>query len=125
MLPALRPLLLAVLLALLPLLFGLAVNTAAPHPPTASGAPTYCTRYCHNHACLHATPANSLAYFQLRPLYGLTVQTLSAGGKGAPYILANLLVFLVAIPVLLLRLTYAVLRDAHVIRRLQSTSPYA
>jgi hypothetical protein len=125
MLPALRTLLLTGLLALLPLLFGFAVSTAAPHPPTASRAPTYCTRYCHNHACPHATLANSPAYFRLRPLYEGTVQTLSAGGKGAPYILANLLVFLVAIPVLLLRLTYAVLRDARAIRRLPSSPPNA
>lgn len=123
MLPALRPLLLTGLLALLPLLFGLAVNTAAPHPPTASRAPTHCTRYCHDHACLHATPANSPAYFQLRPLYGLTVKALSAGGGRATYMLANLLVFLVVIPLLLLRLTYAVLRDARTIRRLQASRP--
>ncbi|WP_022826281.1 hypothetical protein [Hymenobacter norwichensis] len=125
MLPALRPLLLTGLLALLPLLFGLVINTAAPHPPTAARTPTHCTRYCHNHACPHATPANSPAYFQLRPLYGSIVRALATGGGGTTYILANLLVFLVAIPLLLLRLTYAVLRDARTIRRLQSTLPHA
>ena len=125
MLPALRPLLLTGLLTLLPLLFGLAVNTAAPHPRTAAYAPTYCTRYCHDHTCSHATPANSPAYFQLRPLYGSTVRALSAGGGGAAYILANLLVFLVTLPLLLLRLTYAVLRDARTIRRLQATLTHA
>ncbi|WP_157530912.1 hypothetical protein [Hymenobacter norwichensis] len=125
MLPVIRPLLLTGLLALLPLLFGLAVNTAAPHPPTAARAPAHCTRYCHDHACSHATPANSPAYFQLRPLYGYTVRALAAGGGGTTYVLANLLVFLVAIPLLLLRLTYAVLRDARTIRRLQDTLPHA
>lgn len=125
MLPALRPLLLTSLLALLPLLFGLAVNTAAPYPPTEARAATHCTRYCHDHACPHATRANSPAYFRLRPLYDGTVRALSAGGGGSAYILANLLVFLVGIPLVLLRLIYAVVRDARAIRRLQSASPNA
>jgi hypothetical protein len=124
MVPALRPLLLTSLLALLPLLFGLTVNMAAPHPPTATRALTHCTRYCHDHACPHATPSNSSVYFQLRPLYGATVRALSAGGGGTAYVLANLVVFLVAIPCVLLRLTYAVLRDARAIRRLSSTPSY-
>ena len=118
MLPAFRPLLLTVLLALLPLLVGVAVNAAAPHPPTTVLVAGRCTRYCHNHACPHATPATSPAYFRLRPLYGLTVRALSAGGGGTAYVVANLLVFLVAIPLLLLGLTYAVLRDALLLRRL-------
>jgi hypothetical protein len=124
MLPALRPLLLTGLLALLPLLFGLTVNTAAPHPPTAARAMTHCTRYCHDHACPHATPSNSPAYFQLRPLYELIVRALSAGGGGTVYMLANLVVFLVGIPLLLLRLTYAVLRDARTIHHLSSIPPH-
>ena len=120
MLPAFRPLLLTFLLALLPLLLGVAVNSAAPHPPTAAWVATRCTRFCHDHACPHATPSNSPAYHRLRPLYELTIRALAAGGGGAAYVLANLLVFLVVIPLLLLRLTYAVLRDACAIRRLQT-----
>lgn len=120
MLPAFRPLLLTFLLAFMPLLVGVAVNSAAPHPPTAARVATRCTRYCHDHACPHATPANSPAYNRLRPLYELTIRVLAAGGSGAAYVLANLLVFLVAIPLLVLRLTYAVLRDARAIRRLQT-----
>ncbi|WP_426491243.1 hypothetical protein [Hymenobacter sp. 102] len=122
MLPTFRPLLLTFLLALLPLLLGFAVNSAAPHPPTAARVAGRCTRYCHDHACPHALPANSPAYFRLRPLYGLTIRVLSAGGGGPMYVLANLLVFLVGIPLLLLHLTYAVLRDARAIRRQQQTT---
>ena len=118
MLPAFRPLLLTFLLALLPLLVGFAINVAAPHPPTAALVAGRCTRYCHDHACPHATPAASPAYFRLRPLYGLTIRALSAGGGGTAYVVANLLVFLVGIPLLLLSLTYAVLRDALLLRRL-------
>ncbi|MBT9392292.1 hypothetical protein KLP40_03875 [Hymenobacter sp. NST-14] len=118
MLPVFRPLLLTVLLAVLALLLGFAVNSAAPHPPTAALVAGRCTRFCHDHACPHATPATSPAYYRLRPLYGLTIRVLSAGGGGAAYVLANLFVFLVVIPLLLLRLTYAVLRDARAIRHL-------
>ncbi|AHJ97813.1 hypothetical protein [Hymenobacter swuensis] len=96
--PAFHPLLLTFLLALLPLLVGFAVNSAAPHPPTAARVSARCTRYCHYHACLHATPANSPAYYRLRPLYELSIRVLAAGGGGAAYVLANLLVFLVGIP---------------------------
>ncbi len=118
MLPAFRPLLLTLLLALLPVLLGFAVNYTAPRPPTAELVAGRCTRYCHDHVCPHAVAANSPAYFRLRPLYGLTIRVLSAGGGGPVYVLANLLVFLVGIPLLLLRLTYTVLRDAGAIRRL-------
>ncbi|MFD2787361.1 hypothetical protein [Hymenobacter rubripertinctus] len=118
MLPAFRPLLLTILLALLPLLVGFAVNAAAPHPPTAALVAGRCTRYCHDHACPHTTLATSPAYYRLRPLYGLTIRALSAGGGGTAYVIANLLVYLVVIPLLLLRLTYAVLRDALLLRRL-------
>ncbi|MFD2787391.1 hypothetical protein [Hymenobacter rubripertinctus] len=116
--PAFRPLLLTGLLALLPLLFGFVVNYTASRPPTTAQVAGRCTRYCHDHACPHATPATSPAYFRLRPLYGLTIRALSAGGGGTAYVLANLLVYLVVIPLLLLRLTYAVLRDALLLRRL-------
>lgn len=120
MLPAFRALLLTFLLALLALLLGVAVNSAAPHPPTAARVAGRCTRYCHDHACPHVTPVNSPAYHRLRPLYEFTIRALASGGSGAAYVMANLLVFVVVIPLLLLRLTYAVLRDARAIRRLQT-----
>ena len=114
-----RPLLLALLLANLPLLFGFWVNHTAPHPPTTRYAATRCTRYCTAHGCRHATRANSPAYWQLRPLYRLTVQGLSLGGVGATYVLANVTFYLVFLPVLLLWLTYGAVRDAGRLRQLR------
>ncbi len=113
-----RPLLLTLLLATLPLLFGLWVNYTAPHPPTKAYVAARCTRYCYAHACPHATAANSPAYFRLRPLYGLTVAALSAGG-GALYGVLNVAFYLVLMPVLLLWLTYGALRNAWTLRQLK------
>ena len=73
-----RPLLLTLLLAALPLLLGYWVNTHAPYPTTNAYAATHCTRYCMAHGCPHATRANSPAYFRLRPVYRATVRTLLA-----------------------------------------------
>jgi hypothetical protein len=115
-----RPLLLTFCLALLPLLFGLWVNATAP-PPTRAYVPARCTRYCAAHSCRHATRANSPAYFRLRPLYAATVRGLSAGGREL-YAAANIGFYLVLIPVLLLGLTYGVLRNARLIRQLKQQS---
>lgn len=112
-----RPFLVTLLLAALPLLFGLWVNTTAPHPPTRAYVPARCTRYCAAHGCRHATRANSPAYFRLRPVYAATVRGLSAGGRGL-YAAANIGFYLVFIPALLLGLTYGALRNARTIRQL-------
>jgi len=112
-----RPLLLTLLLASLPVLFGYYINASAP-PPTGSYSPTHCTRYCAAHGCRHATRANSPAYFRLRPLYVATVRGLHAGGAGS-YVLANILVYLLLLPGLLVWLTYGALRDARLLRQLR------
>ena len=114
-----RPLLLTLLLAALPLLFGFWVNETAPHPPTARYLPARCTRYCTAHGCRHATRANSPAFFQLKPLYALTIKALSLGGR-ARYGLLNILFYILLIPGLLVWLTYGALRNARAIRRLRS-----
>ncbi|TVT40088.1 hypothetical protein FNT36_11340 [Hymenobacter setariae] len=105
-------------LALVPLLFGIWVNGTAPHPPTRAYTPTRCTRYCAAHGCRHATRANSPAYFQLRPVYVATVRGLMLGGK-ARYAAFNIGLYLGLLPALLLWLTYGVLHNASVIRRLK------
>ncbi len=113
-----RPLLLTLLLAALPLLFGFWVNETAPSPPTEKYVAARCTRYCYAHACPHATARNSPAYFRLRPLYAGTVAALSAGG-GARYGLVNVAFYLVLMPGLLLGLTYGALRNARTLRQLR------
>jgi hypothetical protein len=113
-----RPLLLTLCLAALPLLFGLWVNATAPHPPTPAYVPTRCTRSCALHGCRHATRANSPAYFQLRPLYAATVRGLSAGGRGL-YAAVNIGFYLGLMPTLLCWLTYGALRNARTIRQLR------
>lgn len=113
-----RPLLLTLLLAALPLLFSFWVNETAPHPPTKAYVAARCTRYCYAHACPHATTANSPAYLRLRPLYAGTIAALSVGG-GALYSLFNVAFYLVFIPGLLLWLTYGALHNARTLRQLK------
>ncbi|GAA4030786.1 hypothetical protein GCM10022409_13750 [Hymenobacter glaciei] len=111
-------LLLTLLLASLPVLFGGYVNETAPNRPTTRYVASRCTRYCEAHSCPHATAANSPAYWRLKPLYHATIAALGAGGASC-YAAANIAVFLVAVPLLLLMLTYGLLRDAVLIRRLK------
>lgn len=115
-----RPFLLTLLLACLPLLLGYYLNASAPHPPTRTYVPTRCTRYCTLHGCRHATRANSPAYFQLRPLYKLTIKLLQTGGN---YQLANIGFYMVLLPTGLLWLTYGALRDAGRIQQLKRQRP--
>ena len=121
MLPAARPLLLTLLLALLPLAFGYWVNTHAPYPASRAHAAGHCTRYCALHHCTHAMRANSQAYFQLRPVYDATVRALAAGGRGW-YVATNVVVYLCLLPLLLAWLTYGVVRNAHSISSLKKGS---
>lgn len=114
-----KALLATLLLALLPLAFGLWVNATAPHLPTRAYVPARCTRYCAAHGCRHATRANSPAYFRLRPLYAATVAGLAAGGRGL-YAAANIVCYLVLIPGLLGWLTYGALRNWRTIRQLSA-----
>lgn len=111
-------LLLTLLLASLPILFGGYVNETAPYQPTTRYVAGRCTRYCEAHGCPHATAANSPAYWQLRPLYNATIAALAVGGASW-YAAANIGVFLVIIPLLLLWLTYGLLGNAVLIRRLK------
>ena len=111
-------LLLTLLLASLPVLFGGYVNETAPNPPTTRYVAGRCTRYCEAHGCPHATAANSPAYWQLKPLYRATIAALAAGGTKW-YAAANIAVFLVALPLLLLGLMYGLLRNAVLIRQLK------
>ena len=114
-----KPLLLTLCLALLPLAFGFWINDTAPHSPTKAYVPTRCTRYCTAHGCRHATRANSPVYFQLRPLYAATVAGLAAGGWGL-YVAANIAFYLIFIPGLLMWLTYGALRNMLTIQQLKA-----
>lgn len=118
MLPAARPLLLTLLLALLPLAVGYWVNTHAPYPASRAHAAGHCTRYCALHYCTHTTPANSRAYFQLRPVYDATVRALATGGRGW-YAATNVAVYLGLLPLLLGWLTYGALRNGQLIQKLK------
>ncbi|UOQ99296.1 hypothetical protein MUN81_07295 [Hymenobacter sp. 5317J-9] len=113
-----RLLLVLLLLALLPVAFGVYVNETSPAPTTARLAGR-CTRYCEAHACPHATRANSPAYFRLRPLYDATVRGLMGGGRQW-YAAVNIGFYLVLLPLLLLWLSYGVLRNAVLIRQLKA-----
>jgi len=113
-----KPLLLTLWLASLPLLFGLWVNATAP-PSTKAYLPARCTRYCAAHSCRHATRANSPAYFRLRPLYRATVAALAAGGAGW-YAYVNIAFYLLLMPALLVWLAYGALRNWRLIRQLKN-----
>lgn len=109
-----------ILLLALPLLcFGFIINSAVRRPPSRQYVASRCTRYCYFHACPHATAANSPAYFQLRPLYKAMIKGLAAGGKKW-YVTANILFYLVFIPLLLLWLVSGIVRSQHLITQLQS-----
>lgn len=105
------------LLALLPVAFGVYINETSP-PPTTARLAGRCSRYCEAHGCPHATPANSPAYFRLRPLYNATIRGLMGGGRQW-YATVNILFYIVLIPLLLLGLTYGALRNAVLIRQLK------
>ncbi|GAA4375069.1 hypothetical protein GCM10023186_07320 [Hymenobacter koreensis] len=106
------------LLSALPLAFGYYVNETGP-PPTYKLLADRCSRYCEKHGCPHATPANSPAFFRLRPLYVGTIKALAAGGLGL-YAAANIAFYVVLIPLLLIWLTYGALRNSVLIRRIKS-----
>ncbi|MFD2721696.1 hypothetical protein ACFST9_23470 [Hymenobacter monticola] len=106
------------LLATVPVAFGVYINETSPAPTTARLAGR-CTRYCEAHTCPHATRANSSAYFQLRPLYDATVRGLMGGGRRW-YATVNIAFYLVLVPLLLLGLTYGALRNAVLIRQLKA-----
>ncbi|HEX8328256.1 MAG TPA: hypothetical protein VF629_11995 [Hymenobacter sp.] len=106
------------LLALLPVAFGVYLNESSP-PPTTAQLPGRCSRYCEAHGCPHATPANSPAYSQLRPLFEATIKGLMGGGRQW-YAAVNIGFYLVLIPLLLLGLTYGALRNAVLIRQLKA-----
>ncbi|MBF9220087.1 hypothetical protein [Hymenobacter ruricola] len=110
--------LVVLLMALVPVAFGVYLNETSPAPTTARLAGR-CSRYCEAHNCPHATPANSPAYFRLRPVYNATVQGLMGGGRQW-YATVNIAFYLVLIPLLLLWLTYGALRNAVLIRQLKS-----
>ncbi|GAB3576245.1 hypothetical protein [Hymenobacter daeguensis] len=110
--------LLVLLLALLPVAFGVYLNETSP-PPTTARLAGRCSRYCEAHDCPHATAANSPAYFRLRPLYSATVRGLMSGGRQW-YATVNIAFYLGLIPLLLLGLTYGALRNAVLIRQLKA-----
>lgn len=110
--------LVVLLLALLPVAFGVYINETSPAPTTARLA-SRCSRYCEAHDCPHATRANSPAYFRLRPLYAATVRGLMGGGRQW-YATVNIAFYLVLLPLLLLGLTYGALRNAVLIRQLKA-----
>ncbi|MDO7847119.1 hypothetical protein Q5H92_12170 [Hymenobacter sp. M29] len=110
--------LLVLLLATLPVAFGVYINETSP-PPTTAQLAGRCSRYCEMHGCPHATPANSPAYFRLRPLFVATIKGLMGGGRQW-YAAVNIGFYLVLIPLLLLGLTYGALRNAVLIRQLKA-----
>ncbi|MBF9142214.1 hypothetical protein [Hymenobacter properus] len=110
--------LLVLLLAMVPVAFGVYINETSPAPTTARLA-NRCSRYCEAHACPHATRANSTAYLRLRPLYNATVRGLMGGGRQW-YAEANILFYIVLVPLLLVGLTYGALRNAVLIRQLKA-----
>jgi len=110
---------LVALLAVLPLAVGYYVNETSP-APTEQRLATQCSRYCEHYGCPHATPANSPAFFKLRPLYVATIQGLTAVGGPGFYATANIVFYVVLIPLLLIGLTYGALRNAVLIHRLKS-----
>jgi hypothetical protein len=114
----LKLLLAVLLLAMLPLGFGVYVNETSP-APTERLLAGRCSRYCERHGCEHDSPANSPVYFRLLPLYQATVRGLAAGGSGL-YAAFNIAFYVVLIPALLLWLTYGALRNAVLIRRLKA-----
>jgi hypothetical protein len=106
------------LLSALPLAFGYYINETGP-PPTEKLLADRCSRYCEHHGCPHATAANSPAFFRLRPLYVGTIKALALGGMGL-YAAANIALYVVLIPLLLVWLTYGALRNMVLIRRLNA-----
>jgi hypothetical protein len=106
------------LLAGLPVAFGIFLSETSP-PPTTARLASRCSRYCEAHGCPHATPANSPAYFRLRPVFVATIRGLMGGGR-ARYATVNIAFYLVLIPLLLLGLTYGALRNAVLIRQLNT-----
>ncbi|MBD2724064.1 hypothetical protein [Hymenobacter armeniacus] len=110
--------LLVSLLTLVPVALGVYVNETSP-PPTTARLANRCSRYCETHGCPHATPANSPAYFRLRPLFAATIRGLMSGGR-AWYAAANIGFYLVLVPLLLVGLTYGALRNAVLIRQLKT-----
>ncbi|MDB5234932.1 MAG: hypothetical protein JWR44_1925 [Hymenobacter sp.] len=108
------------LLSALPLALGYYINETSP-APTEQRLASRCSRYCEHHGCPHATPTNSPAFFQLRPLYVATIKGLAAGGRGL-YATANIAFYVVLIPLLLMGLTYGALRNAVLIHRLKAQS---
>ena len=116
LMPALKPLLFTIILALLPLAFGFWVNASATYPPSRDYAATRCTRYCEAYGCWHATAANSPAFTRLRPLYVATIQGLSVGGTGL-YAALNIAFYVILIPGLFIWLTYGALRNSGRIRQ--------
>jgi hypothetical protein len=105
------------LLSALPMAFGYYINATSP-APTEQRLATRCSRYCERYGCPHATPTNSPAYFRLRPLYVATIKGLAAGGKKL-YATANIVIYVVLIPLLLMGLIYGALRNALLIHRLK------
>ncbi|MDO7852697.1 hypothetical protein [Hymenobacter convexus] len=110
--------LLVLVLATVPVAFGVYINETSP-PPTTARLAGRCSRYCEAYGCPHATPANSPAYYKLRPLFVATIQGLMGGGRKW-YAAANIAFYLVLIPLLLLGLTYGALRNAVLIRQLKA-----
>lgn len=106
------------LLTALPLAFGYYINETSL-APTEKRLADQCSRYCEHHGCPHATAANSPAFFQLRPLYVATIKGLAAGGQ-QHYAAANIVFYVVLIPLLLVGLTYGALRNAVLIHRLKA-----
>jgi len=119
-----RTLIFLLLLAFPLLGFGFIVNSVVRRPSTRHYVASRCTRYCYFHACPHATATNSPAYFQLRPLYNATIKGLAAGGKKW-YVTANILFYLVFMPLLLFWLVSGIVRSQDLISQLQSRLRHA
>jgi hypothetical protein len=110
---ALKKLLILLLLISLPFLFITLVNAVSPSP-TQQYLPGRCTRYCEAHGCLHFNykfkNTDELLSKWWYQLYRWNVKMLN-GMPFLNYHQANILMYFILYPLLMLVLLYRVLKD--------------
>ena len=100
-------------LVLLPFLIMVVVNETS-EAPTFSYYSKKCTRYCHNHGCLHVYTKydiHSKGYLKaMDSLYKANIQWLKHNGLGLSYAEINLLLYVIVLPLLMLLLLWGAVR---------------
>lgn len=100
---------------IIPFVVMVIVNSSLPKPSTKQNT-QQCTRYCHNHSCLHfnqrfvKVKENIPDAEKLRKLYVGNIQWLHQNGIGLSYQNANLFIYVVLFPCLSLLLIWGLLR---------------